>query len=66
MSTLQELLSAGELTRVSAEIAQVALPSIRLKAHAVDETQLEQGATKFGGSPDLPAGYAWPEHSGSP
>jgi hypothetical protein len=48
MSTLQELLSAGGLTRVSAEIAQVALPSIRLKAHAVDETQLEQGATKFG------------------
>jgi uncharacterized protein YwqG len=66
MSTLQELLSAGGLTRVSAEIVQVALPSIRLKAHRVDETQLEQGATKFGGSPDLPAGYAWPEHNGSP
>ena len=66
MSTLQELLSAGGLTRVSAEIAQGAFPAIRLKAHAVDETQLGQGATKFGGSPDLPAGYAWPEHSGSP
>lgn len=66
MSTLQELLSARGLARVSAEIAQVALPSIRLKAHAVDETHLEPGATKFGGSPDLPAGYAWPEHNGSP
>jgi uncharacterized protein YwqG len=66
MSTLQELLCAGGLTRVSAEIAQVALPSIRLKAHAVDETHLEPGATKFGGSPDLPAGSAWPHHNGSP
>ena len=53
MSTLQEVLSARGLTRVGAEIVQVAFPSIRLKAHAVDETQLEQGTTKFGGSPDL-------------
>lgn len=66
MSTFQELLSAAGLTRVSAEIAQVALPSIRLKTNAVDETQLGQGATRFGGSPDLPPGYAWPEHNGSP
>jgi uncharacterized protein YwqG len=66
MSTFQELLSAAGLTRVSAEIAQVALPSIRLKTYAVDETQLGQGATRFGGSPDLPPGYAWPEHNGAP
>ena len=66
MSLLQELLDAAGLTRVSAEIMHVALPSIRLKAHPVEETQLERGATKFGGSPDLPAGSPWPEHSGLP
>ena len=66
MSQLQELLEAAGLTRVSAEIMQVALPSIRLKAHPVEETQLEQGATKFGGSPDFPAGYTWPERDGLP
>jgi len=66
MNTLQELLSAGGLRRVRAQIEQVALPSIRLKAHTVDETHLEPGATKFGGAPDLPAGSAWPQHQGSP
>jgi uncharacterized protein YwqG len=66
MSLFQELLDAAGLTRVSAEIMQAALPSIRLKAHRADETQLAQGATKFGGSPDLPAGYPWPQHDGFP
>jgi uncharacterized protein YwqG len=65
MSPFQERLSAVGLTRVSAEIAQVALPSIRLKAHSMDETQLKRGATRFGGSPDLPPGCAWPAHTES-
>ena len=66
MSILQELLDATGLTRVSTEIMQVALPSIRLKAHAVDEIQLKLGATKFGGSPDLSQGSSCPECDGSP
>lgn len=66
MSILQEMLDAAGLNRVSTEIMQVALPSIRLKAHPVDETQLKQGATKFGGSPDLSQGSSWPECGGSP
>jgi uncharacterized protein YwqG len=66
MSRLQELLDAAGLTRVSAEMMQVAMPSIRLKAHPVDAAQLELGATRFGGPPDLSAGYAWPERDGLP
>jgi hypothetical protein len=66
MSLLQELLSTAGLTRVQTEIEQVAFPSIRLTTHAVNEAQLELGATRFGGAPDLAALQPWPEHNGSP
>lgn len=62
---LQDLLRTAGLTRVSAEIEQVALPSIRLRAHTVDETQLKPGITRFGGSPDVPPLWVWPEYNGS-
>lgn len=62
---LQDLLHAAGLTRVSSEIEQVALPSIRLRTHTVDETQLKPGITRFGGSPDVPPKWAWPEYNGS-
>jgi uncharacterized protein YwqG len=66
MSTLQEIFSSAGLSRVSKELIQVALPSIRLTVHSVEETSLRLGSTKFGDSPDLPKGTEWPEHNGSP
>jgi uncharacterized protein YwqG len=66
MNILQELLDTEGLRRVSSEIMRVALPSIRLRASSVDEADLELGATKFGGAPDLPQGFQWPEWDGSP
>jgi hypothetical protein len=66
MNTLQELLFAAGLARVSKEITKVALPSIRLQAHAADETQIKRGASKLWGNPDLPQGIAWPERNGLP
>ncbi len=66
MKPLSELLSSEGLARVSPEVMNSALPSIRLRAQTVDEAQHELGATKFGGSPDLPQGYPWPERGGSP
>src|SRR5712691_9915419 len=66
MDTLQDLLHATGLAHVSTEIASRALSSIRLRAHTVDETHLDLGATKFGGSPDLPQNQAWPDRNGSP
>jgi len=64
MSTLQEIFDSSGLSRVSKELIQVALPSIRLTAHPVDEISLRLGSTKFGGSPDLPEGIEWPEPNG--
>lgn len=61
---LQDLLHA-RLTRVSAEVERAALPSVRLRAHPIDETQLSPGTTRFGGSPDAPPEWAWPEYNGS-
>lgn len=61
---LQDLLHAN-LTRVSAEMERVALPSVRLRAHPIDETQLSPGTTHFGGLPDTPPQWVWPEYNGS-
>ena len=55
-----------KLSRVSEKMSKVALPSLRLAAHPTEETRLELGATKFGGTPDLPSGMSWPEYEGSP
>ncbi|GCE09555.1 YwqG family protein [Dictyobacter aurantiacus] len=66
MSRLQQLLETGGLAQVSTEIMQVVLPSIRLKAYSMEEAQLEPGATKFGGAPNLSAANLWPECDGVP
>ena len=62
---LHELLSSAGLGRVSAEIERVALPSVRLKAHIIDETQLKPGIMRLGGSPDVSPNWVWPEYNGS-
>lgn len=41
-------------------------PTIRLETRAVAEDELRLGASKLGGSPDLPPGFAWPESDGTP
>lgn len=66
MKTLQALLDSAGLVRVSPGIINSALPSIRLRAHTMNEIPLAPGVTKFGGAPDLPQGSLWPEHRGSP
>jgi len=63
---LQELLHPTKLAHMSKEIERVSVPSIRLKTHAIDERQLKEGVTKFGGSPDVPQGMSWPERDGIP
>lgn len=65
MSTLQEIFSSSGLSRVSKELIGIALPSIRLTAHTVEENSLRLGITKFGGSPDLPKGVEWPKNNGA-
>ena len=65
MRTWYEWLSSSGLARVSEELLQVSLPSIRLSAQPAEERDLRLGSTKFGGSPDLPQETAWPEYNGS-
>src|SRR3954468_699704 len=63
IADLHELLVSSGLSRVADVIERHARPSIRLTAHAVeDEDTLPLGASKLGGSPDLPPDYEWPRH----
>jgi uncharacterized protein YwqG len=41
-------------------------PSIRLGTRPAPEEGLEMGASRFGGTPDLPPGLGWPARAGQP
>jgi uncharacterized protein YwqG len=47
-------------------IAALARPAVRLRLSRAEEDSFAIGATRFGGSPDLPAGFAWPMREGRP
>lgn len=59
-------LEAAGLTDLVKNIDQIARNSIRMTATPGDESYLPIGATRLGGSPDLPAGTTWPEWKGLP
>jgi uncharacterized protein YwqG len=65
-STLHAALAQAGLERVAQDVEQLLRPSIRLTAHQIDEASLPPGASKLGGSPDLPSGMAWPLGKGAP
>lgn len=58
--------AAAGLPRLLKDIDYLAQASIRLYATRVDESTLGIGASKVGGSPDLPSGITWPEWKGLP
>jgi uncharacterized protein YwqG len=64
-AVLVTLTNAG-LGRIAPDLEQLIRPSIRLTAHQADETAMPAGVSKLGGSPDLPAGVAWPIGKGAP
>lgn len=69
MSTgdLRARLAAGGLGRVADAILRRARPCIRIDMRRVDdEMRMPVGCSKLGGTPDLPAGGAWPAWRGSP
>lgn len=65
-TTVQAAFVAAGLSQRVKDIEVLARPSIRLYAHAVEESSLQVGASKLGGLPDLPSGTAWPEWNGLP
>jgi uncharacterized protein YwqG len=46
------------------ELAALAEPAYRITARRAALSDLPLGASRFGGSPDAPAGFAWPTHRG--
>lgn len=63
---IQELIDANGLSHIAGELLQSLKYSIRLKTRAVTEDQLAVGASKIGGTPDLPPDMQWPEWSNGP
>lgn len=56
----RKLCDAG-LARVADQIAQLARPCYLIDRTLTPEEQIPIGASKFGGSPDVPADFSWPE-----
>lgn len=54
-----KLRDAG-LGHVAQGLAELARPCYRVKRRLVAEDEIAIAASKLGGSPDLPAGFAWP------
>jgi len=61
----QQLVDAG-LARVADDIAQLARPCIRIHTARRDDDDIPIGESKFGGLPDVPADFSWPEWDGQP
>jgi uncharacterized protein YwqG len=64
--TLREEIEGTALARLADDLERLMVVSIRLKATAAAEKELQVGRSKLGGTPDLPEGTAWPECNGVP
>ncbi len=63
---LFDLIDAHGLTPCRDAIAALLRPAIGLRSRAPTDADLAVGATRVGGTPDLPAGVAWPEGEDGP
>jgi len=54
------------LSRVAIDLADLMKTSIRLKTEKAEEKDISIGSCKFGGVPDLPMKWNWPEWEGKP
>jgi uncharacterized protein YwqG len=64
---LLELLEQHGLSHRADEILSQCKPSIHLSlGYGVDEADIPIGASKMGGSPDVPPDFVWPEWNGIP
>lgn len=59
-TVLQTALAAAGLQDVAPDLTRLAQPAIRLTTQPVAEQLLASGASKLGGSADLPSGTTWP------
>ena len=59
--TFQGKLAAAGLGHVAGKISQLARPCYRLRRKIGLEEQMSIGTSRLGGSPDVPAGFMWPQ-----
>jgi uncharacterized protein YwqG len=62
---LKTSLTDAGLGRVADQIARFARPCVRIGRTLTPEDLIPLGASKFGGSPDAPSGFAWPQAQGA-
>ena len=60
------LVRAHAPERLRDALIQALRPAIALSARRMDDAQIPVGASKFGGAPDVPAGFEWPMWDGRP
>lgn len=63
MTPVDHILQAPELARVAPELRPLLRWSIRIETSPASDDKPPVGATKFGGSPDLPQSLEWPMYS---
>lgn len=61
---LKRRLEAAGLSSVAERIVALARPCYRIERMLTPEDQIPIGASKFGGLPDVPAGFVWPQIEG--
>jgi uncharacterized protein YwqG len=59
--SLRGKLAAAGLGQVAEKIAQLARPCYRLRRKVGLEQDMPVGGSRLGGSPDVPAGFVWPQ-----
>jgi len=57
---LKRRLNDAGLAGIAERILQLARPCYRISRALLPENQISIGASKFGGSPDVPTGFTWP------
>jgi uncharacterized protein YwqG len=65
LDEIREALRDAGLERLADVAERLTLPAIRIEPTMVDEDTIPIGASKFGGRPDLPPDFIWPEWKGT-
>lgn len=58
---LRATIRASGLSRIADPVVAAAQPTILIELQTRDGAEIPIGASKIGGSPDLPVSYVWPE-----
>jgi uncharacterized protein YwqG len=66
MQAIRDLIHTCGLTRIAEDPEALLAHSVRLWPRPVESDTLETGASRFGGVPDLPPRWSWPEWQGVP